>query len=64
MLAKDTSYSSMWFNIRFGTYHLQAGPWYMSFKQNQVHVDWRKERPNNWKWFAVYVFFGKHTSNT
>lgn len=48
-----------WFNIRFGCYHLHAGPGYIKWKFNQAQADWREESPNTWKWFAIYTFFGK-----
>lgn len=52
--------SSLWFNIRFGTRHWQLGRDGMSFRVNQAQVEWRKEEPHTWKWFAIYCWFGKH----
>jgi hypothetical protein len=50
--------SNFWFNIRFGTYHWQWGPDGMSWHQNPAHIAWRNEKPDSWKWFAIYDFFG------
>ena len=52
--------SNLWFNIRFGTRHWQWGPDGMSFRFNPAQERLRNEDPN-WKWFAIYCFFGKHT---
>jgi hypothetical protein len=55
-----TVMSNLWFNIRFGTYHWQWGPDGMTWRQNPTQVAWRNINPDNWKWFAVYCFFGNH----
>jgi hypothetical protein len=48
--------SNLWFNIRFGTRHLQLSrDWELSFK---VNPHWIEHTPN--KWFAVYCAFGHH----
>lgn len=49
--------SNLWFNIRFGTYFLQIGPNNFDFAQN-AYQQVLKETDPNWKWFAVYEFFG------
>lgn len=49
----------LWFNIRFGVRHLQWGPHGMTFKVNQNQIEWRDKHLGNWKWFAVYHWFGK-----
>ena len=54
--------SNLWFNIRFGVRHWQWGPDGMSFRVNPAQVEWRDDtnQNSNWKWFAVYTWFGKH----
>jgi hypothetical protein len=49
---------NVWFNIRFDTYHWQWGSGGITWRQNPTHVEWKKNNPDTWKWFAVYVFFG------
>jgi hypothetical protein len=50
--------SNLWFNIRFGTKHLQVSPWKITFKENPHQVYFKNNDPN-WKWFEVYCLFGK-----
>lgn len=45
--------SNLWFNIRFGKYHLQIGPNTLSFKLNTYWLDFKPT-----KWFEVYCYFG------
>lgn len=53
--------SSLWFNIRFGVRHWQWGPDGMTLRVNPAQVEWRDKGPGHrWKWFAVYVWFGKY----
>jgi hypothetical protein len=48
--------SNLWFNIRFGTRHLQLSrDWELSFK---VNPHWIEHTPD--KWLAVYCAFGHH----
>lgn len=51
--------SNLWFNIRFGTYHLQIGPNTLSFKQNKAQIELKQNNPK-WKRFTIYCAFGKH----
>jgi len=52
--------SNLWFNIRFGKYHLQLdNSWRLSFSRNPF---WDRE-PGEYddvSWFAIYCAFGRH----
>lgn len=52
--------SNLWFNIRFGTRHLQIGRSGISLKVNPYQVDWKNKNPETWKWFTIYIWFGRH----
>lgn len=52
--------SRLWFNIRFGVRHWQWGPDGMTFRVNKRQVEWRREEPDTWSWFAIYCIFGRH----
>lgn len=49
--------SNLWFNIRFGTRHLQIGPNTFRFMCNPAHA--KGARAEDWRWFQVYEWFGK-----
>lgn len=49
--------SDLYFNIRFGTRHLQIGPKTFRFSYNPAHA--KGERADGWRWFRVYEWFGK-----
>lgn len=49
--------SNLWFNIRFGTHHLQIGPKTLRFSHNPAHA--KEERMDGWHWFQVYEWFGR-----
>jgi hypothetical protein len=51
----------LWFNIRFGVRHFQWGPDTFRFSVNPKQVELRKN--TGWKWFAVYVYFGRHVDD-
>lgn len=46
--------SSLWFNVRFGEWHLQIGPDrpFVRFAHNEAHG--RQERDSDWRWFELY----------
>lgn len=47
--------SDLWFNIRFGKYHLQLNnTWELSFRVNSYYID----NPPD-KWFQIYTLFGR-----
>lgn len=47
--------SNLWFNIRFGKYHLQlTNKWKISFRLNSW---WLNNTPG--RWFEIYTLFGK-----
>lgn len=53
--------SSLWFNIRFGTYHWQWGRREgMTFRYNPAQAEWRAEHPETWQWFQAYCVFGRY----
>lgn len=48
--------SNLWFNIRFGTRHLQlSNDWKISFRTNRYFMEHKPE-----KWFEIYCLFGVH----
>lgn len=51
--------SNLWFNIRFGAYHLQYGPNTLRLFYNVAHSKTERINIPNWTWFQVYEWFGK-----
>ncbi len=49
--------NSLWFNVRFGEYHVQIGKDRFHITHNPFHA--RARESSDWKWFEVYTFFGK-----